>query len=82
MSLVGPRPALPWEVEMFTVAQRRRHARPPGMTGLWQVTSRNLCTTRDMLDVDLRYVEQCSLLLDLAILARTPAAVLLHRNTR
>jgi lipopolysaccharide/colanic/teichoic acid biosynthesis glycosyltransferase len=82
MSLVGPRPALPWEVEMFTREQRRRHARPPGMTGLWQVTSRNRTSTRDMLDLDLRYVELCSPLLDLAILARTPAAVLFHQNTR
>jgi lipopolysaccharide/colanic/teichoic acid biosynthesis glycosyltransferase len=82
MSLVGPRPALPWEVQMFTRSQRRRHSRPPGMTGLWQVTTRNRASTRDMLDVDLLYVEQCSLLLDLKIIARTPAAVLLHRNTR
>src|SRR4051812_5704497 len=82
MSLVGPRPALPWEVQMFTPAQRRRHACPPGMTGLWQVTTRNRGSTRDMLDIDLLYVEQCSLLLDLKIIARTPAAVLLHRNTR
>jgi lipopolysaccharide/colanic/teichoic acid biosynthesis glycosyltransferase len=82
MSLVGPRPALPWEVQMFTAEQRRRHHRPPGMTGLWQVGARNRVSTLDMLDMDLRYVEECSLLLDLKILLRTPAAVLLHQNTR
>jgi lipopolysaccharide/colanic/teichoic acid biosynthesis glycosyltransferase len=82
MSLVGPRPALPWEVDMFTAEQRRRHCRPPGMTGLWQVAARNRVSTLEMLALDLRYVDECSLWLDLGILLRTPAAVLLHQYTR
>jgi lipopolysaccharide/colanic/teichoic acid biosynthesis glycosyltransferase len=82
MSLVGPRPALPWEAELFTRQQRRRHAALPGITGLWQVNGRNRCSSLDMLKFDLRYVEECSLKLDLVILLRTPQAVLFERYTR
>jgi lipopolysaccharide/colanic/teichoic acid biosynthesis glycosyltransferase len=82
MSLVGPRPALPAEVELFTPEQRRRHLRQPGVTGLWQVGGRNLLSSREMLELDVDYVERCSLRLDLQILLRTPRAVLFDRNTR
>ncbi|HMR31264.1 MAG TPA: sugar transferase [Amaricoccus sp.] len=82
MSLVGPRPALPWEVELFTPEQRRRHASLPGLTGLWQVSGRNRLSMQQMLDLDLAYVEHCTLGQDIAILIRTPAAVLLDRATR
>ena len=77
MSLVGPRPCLPWEVEFFTPQQRRRHDVLPGITGLWQVSGRNLLTMQQMLALDLVYVEQQSFLLDLKILWRTVPAVLL-----
>lgn len=82
MSLVGPRPAPPDEVTLFTPDQRRRHACLPGITGLWQVGGRNRLNSRAMLALDLEYVERCSLWLDLAILLRTPRAVLLERFTR
>jgi lipopolysaccharide/colanic/teichoic acid biosynthesis glycosyltransferase len=82
MSIVGPRPALPWEVEMFTPEQRRRHDCSPGITGLWQVSGRNRLSSLEMLILDRTYVEHQSLLLDLSIIVRTPAAVLFHRNTR
>ena len=82
MSLVGPRPALPWEVELFTREQRRRHAALPGITGLWQIHGRNRYSTREMLAFDVQYAEQSSLALDLTILMRTPRAVLLDRHTR
>jgi lipopolysaccharide/colanic/teichoic acid biosynthesis glycosyltransferase len=82
MSLVGPRPALAWEVEMFTPEQRRRHLCLPGITGLWQVNGRNRLSSREMLDLDLVYVERASLLVDLRTLLRTPWAVLVDRNTR
>jgi lipopolysaccharide/colanic/teichoic acid biosynthesis glycosyltransferase len=82
MSLVGPRPALPFEVALFDERQRRRHVCMPGITGLWQVSGRNRLSTREMLELDLRYVQECSLLLDLRILLRTPRAVLLDRFTR
>jgi lipopolysaccharide/colanic/teichoic acid biosynthesis glycosyltransferase len=77
MSLVGPRPCLPWEVELFTPEQRRRHEVLPGITGLWQVSGRNLLTMQQMLALDLVYVEQQSFLLDLKILWQTVPAVLL-----
>jgi lipopolysaccharide/colanic/teichoic acid biosynthesis glycosyltransferase len=82
MSLVGPRPALPWEVEFFTPEQRRRHACVPGITGLWQVSGRNRLSMPDMLALDLRYLERRSMLLDLQILLRTPLVVLFDTSAR
>jgi lipopolysaccharide/colanic/teichoic acid biosynthesis glycosyltransferase len=75
MSLVGPRPALPWEVELFSPEYRRRTDAPPGITGLWQVSGRSLLTTPEMLRLDLEYVETRSMRLDLSILRRTIAVV-------
>jgi lipopolysaccharide/colanic/teichoic acid biosynthesis glycosyltransferase len=77
MSLVGPRPSLPWEVELYSSEQRRRHDCLPGMTGLWQVSGRSRLTMQQMLEIDLAYVEQRSLGLDLWILLHTLPAVLL-----
>jgi lipopolysaccharide/colanic/teichoic acid biosynthesis glycosyltransferase len=82
MSLVGPRPALPWEVELFTPEQRRRHECVPGITGLWQVSGRNRLSMPEMLDLDLLYVERRSTLLDLWILLRTPLVVLFDTGAR
>lgn len=76
MSLVGPRPALPYEVEMFGPGYAARFQVPPGLTGLWQVSGRNRLTMREGLELDLEYVRRHGLLLDLAILARTVPAVL------
>jgi lipopolysaccharide/colanic/teichoic acid biosynthesis glycosyltransferase len=81
MSLVGPRPSLPWEVELYTAEQRRRHACLPGMTGLWQVSGRNRLSVRQMLELDLAYVRRRSLRLDLWILWRTLPAVLVGNDT-
>jgi lipopolysaccharide/colanic/teichoic acid biosynthesis glycosyltransferase len=82
MSVVGPRPSLPWEVELFTPEQRGRHRWPPGMTGLWQVSGRNRLSMPEMLALDLAYTRSQSLLLDLWILCRTPGAVLFDRTAR
>lgn len=82
MSLVGPRPSLPWEVELFTREQRRRHDCLPGLTGLWQVSGRNRLSMPEMLALDLAYVDRRSLRLDLWILLRTPYAVLFGDDTR
>jgi lipopolysaccharide/colanic/teichoic acid biosynthesis glycosyltransferase len=71
MSLVGPRPALSWEVEAFPPEFRRRTMVPPGITGLWQVSGRSTLGTLDMLRLDLEYVDTWSLSRDLQILART-----------
>ena len=71
MSLVGPRPPLPYEVEVYSPRHRRRLEAVPGITGLWQVSGRNQTTFEEMVDLDVTYIEGWSLLLDLRILART-----------
>jgi lipopolysaccharide/colanic/teichoic acid biosynthesis glycosyltransferase len=76
MSIVGPRPSLAWEVSLFTREQLRRHEVPPGMTGLWQVSGRNRLSMQQMLALDLTYVDQQSILLDMQILWRTLPAVI------
>jgi lipopolysaccharide/colanic/teichoic acid biosynthesis glycosyltransferase len=80
MSLVGPRPALAWEAEMFGAGYDRRFAVPPGLTGLWQVSGRNALTMRQGLDLDIEYVHRQSLALDLSILAKTIPVVLSTRG--
>jgi exopolysaccharide biosynthesis polyprenyl glycosylphosphotransferase len=76
MSLVGPRPPLPQEVAAYAADVRRRLAVKPGMTGLWQVSGRSDLPWEEAVRLDLRYVENWSLSLDLVILLRTMTAVL------
>ena len=71
MSLVGPRPAPPREVEGYDLWHRRRLSMKPGITGLWQVTSRRSGTFDDRAQLDLSYIDRWSLWLDLKILAQT-----------
>ena len=71
MSLVGPRPALDWEAEMFDPEFQRRTDVNPGITGLWQVSGRSLLSTPDMLRLDLEYVDRYSIWLDIKILCKT-----------
>jgi exopolysaccharide biosynthesis polyprenyl glycosylphosphotransferase len=75
MSLVGPRPPLPQEVAAYADDVRRRLAVKPGMTGLWQVSGRSDLSWEETVRLDLRYVENWSLSLDLVILLRTMTAV-------
>jgi exopolysaccharide biosynthesis polyprenyl glycosylphosphotransferase len=75
MSLVGPRPALPEEAAMYGDHVRRRLVVRPGMTGLWQVSGRSDLTWDDSIRLDLHYVENWSLILDLNILWKTLSAV-------
>lgn len=75
MSLVGPRPALPEEVALYTPHERQRLRIKPGITGLWQVSGRSDLSWEDSIRLDLHYVQHCSLALDLRILARTVTAV-------
>ncbi len=82
MSLVGPRPPLLWEAEMFDAAGRRRFLVQPGLTGLWQVSGRNRLTMRQGLELDLEYVDKQSFMLDLAILAKTVPVVLTTAGAR
>jgi lipopolysaccharide/colanic/teichoic acid biosynthesis glycosyltransferase len=75
MSLVGPRPAPPREVKDYDIWHRRRLSVRPGMTGLWQVEARFDHHFDDRAELDLRYIDQWSLWMDLGILARTLPAV-------
>jgi len=76
MSLVGPRPAITYEVEMYKDWYRRRLTVLPGMTGLWQTRGRSQRTFDEMVELDLEYIDQWSLWLDLKILWRTVFVVL------
>jgi lipopolysaccharide/colanic/teichoic acid biosynthesis glycosyltransferase len=80
MALVGPRPMLPWELDLLGPVHRRRLNVPAGITGLWQVSGRNRLTMMQALDLDVEYVRRASLLLDLWILLRTVPVVLLPRG--
>lgn len=71
MSLVGPRPPIPYELEHYRMEHFRRLAVKPGMTGLWQVSGRSLTTFEEMVMLDLEYIQRASFLLDLRILFRT-----------
>jgi len=76
MSLVGPRPPVPYEFEIYDVWHRRRVLElKPGVTGLWQVSGRSRICFDDMVRLDLRYSQSWSLWLDLKILLATPRAV-------
>ncbi|MEU7876535.1 sugar transferase [Dactylosporangium sp. NPDC049140] len=75
MSLVGPRPPLPEEVAVYPDDARRRLAVRPGMTGLWQVSGRSDLSWDEAVRLDLQYVENWSLSLDLVIMLRTLSAV-------
>jgi lipopolysaccharide/colanic/teichoic acid biosynthesis glycosyltransferase len=76
MSLIGPRPTLPVQVDQYTERQRGRLAVKPGITGWAQVNGRASLPWSERIELDLYYVEHRSLALDLKILARTPAMVL------
>jgi lipopolysaccharide/colanic/teichoic acid biosynthesis glycosyltransferase len=76
MSLVGPRPAIPYELAHYRSADYQRLCVPPGITGLWQVSRRDRLSAAQMMDLDLRYVRQASPWLDLRILFMTVPAVL------
>lgn len=76
MSLVGPRPCLPWEAGMFPAESAERFTVRPGITGLWQVNGRSTLGTLDMLRLDVAYARQRCLRMYLSILWRTGAALL------
>jgi lipopolysaccharide/colanic/teichoic acid biosynthesis glycosyltransferase len=76
MSLVGPRPPLPTEVEVFDDDVRRRLLVRPGMTGLWQVSGRSQLSWRESVRLDLYYVDNWSMMGDLVILAKTLRVVM------
>ena len=75
MSLVGPRPCIPYEYEHYQPWQRRRFDAVPGLTGLWQVSGKNRTTFNEMIRLDIEYSERVSLWLDLKIILKTLPAL-------
>ncbi len=83
MSIVGPRPCLPTEAELYQPWQRERFTTMPGLTGLWQVSGKNRTTFDEMVRLDIRYARTKSWLLDLKIIFLTvPALVVQIQDTR
>jgi exopolysaccharide biosynthesis polyprenyl glycosylphosphotransferase len=80
MSLVGPRPPLPLEVDRYTLTQSRRLRVRPGLTGLWQVSGRSDLSWTESIRLDLYYVDNWSMIQDIVILWRTLGAVLSSRG--
>ncbi len=76
MSLVGPRPPLPSEVEHYQAWHRRRLSMKPGLTCIWQVSARNKVSFEEWMKLDLEYIDNWSLLLYLKLLIKTTRAVL------
>ena len=81
MSLVGPRPCIPYEADSFESQHLQRFLVPQGLTGLWQVTARASSTYGEALDMDVAYARGWSLGLDLRLLLRTPLQVLRQRSS-
>jgi lipopolysaccharide/colanic/teichoic acid biosynthesis glycosyltransferase len=75
MSLVGPRPCMPYEAEQYKPWQRSRFNAVPGMTGLWQVSGKNRTTFTEMIQMDIEYANRVSLPLDLKILIKTVPSI-------
>ena len=82
MSLVGPRPPLPKEVAQYERWQRRRLSMKPGITCLWQISGRSEVSFEDWMKLDLTYIDNWSLLLDLKILLKTLPVVLMGRGAK
>ena len=80
MSLIGPRPAIPYELEHYAPHHFERFQVRPGLTGLWQVSGRAAVGFVEMLEIDVDYVSKASALTDLSITVRTPIAVLPRRT--
>jgi len=80
MSLVGPRPPLPEEVESYTERQLKRLQTIPGMTGVWQISGRSSLSFREMIKLDLYYVDNWSIWIDLSIMILTLPAVLTRKG--
>jgi lipopolysaccharide/colanic/teichoic acid biosynthesis glycosyltransferase len=75
MAIVGPRPALDWEVELYQPHHHERFEVKPGITGLWQVSGRSRLTMTQALELDVEYARRRNLTLDLSIIARTIPAL-------
>ena len=80
MSIVGPRPSIPYEIEMLTARHLYRLNAKPGITGLQQVVARNSASFDEQVALDIQYIDQQSLWLDIQIMMKTPFAILFQRG--
>ena len=80
MFLIGPRPPLPREVEEYTPYDKQRLTIMPGCTGLWQVSGRNELSFKEMVELDLHYIKNVSLLLDIKIISKTVLVLLIPKG--
>ncbi|RUS45283.1 sugar transferase [Cohnella sp. AR92] len=80
MSIVGPRPPLEWEVALYSEYDYQRLAVVPGCTGLWQVSGRNQLSFEEMVELDLRYIDQRSIIFDIKIMLRTVGMIFGSKN--
>ncbi len=82
MSLVGPRPAIPYELENYKDWQHQRHQVKPGITGLWQVWGRGVIGFDEMIALDVRYATMWSIRLDIKLILLTVPVMLLQRGAK
>lgn len=80
MSMVGPRPAIPYELDFYKPWYFRRFDAKPGLTGLWQVVARCSIDFDGMIQLDIEYIKRQSFIEDIKILFMTPGAILKHRG--
>ncbi|AVD55064.1 MULTISPECIES: sugar transferase [Heyndrickxia] len=80
MSLVGPRPPLPREVNEYTNYEKQRLFVTPGCTGLWQVSGRNDISFKDMVELDLKYIKERSIYYDIKIILKTVAIIFISKG--
>ncbi len=80
MSIVGPRPPLPYEYEVYEEWHKQRLAVLPGITGLWQVTGRNVVAFDEMVHMDLEYIQSMNIWLDLKIIYLTPIEMIIGKG--
>ncbi len=76
MSMVGPRPCLPYESEQYQPWQMERFNTLPGLTGLWQVSGKNKTTFNEMMELDIRYSREKTVWMDMAIIVKTPMVII------
>ncbi|PJN90313.1 sugar transferase [Bacillus sp. mrc49] len=80
MSLVGPRPPLPREVEEYSIHDKQRLLVTPGCTGLWQVSGRNALSFQEMVELDLQYIKNRTIVTDISIILRTVKVMILPND--
>lgn len=81
MSLVGPRPPIPYEVEQYDIWHKRRILEiKPGITGVWQVNGRSITKFEEMVRMDIQYIKKWSIMLDLQLIVRTPISVIMTKG--